>query len=76
MKPAVTSAMGVQSTPALPSCAFIEVEETVFDRLSEISTAEKIPLKILTSRLIKHMVLYHRKEIVELITRIKHPEAW
>jgi hypothetical protein len=60
--------------PLSPSS--IEIEESVFNRLSEISTAQKIPLKTLTSRLIMHMLLYHRKEIAELITRIKHPEAW
>jgi hypothetical protein len=61
-------------TPPRPS--LIEVEESVFNRLSEISTVQKIPLKTLTSRLIMHMLLYHRKEIAELIERIKHPEAW
>ena len=66
----------METYSSVSSPCVIEVEQSVFNKLSEISTAQKIPLKTLTSRLIMHMLLYHRKEIAELIERLKHPEAW
>ena len=54
----------------------VEVESTVAQRLTDLSAKENIPLKILTSRLIAYMLMYHRKEVNALITRMKRPEAW
>jgi hypothetical protein len=60
------------STPTF----FIEVEKSISQKLANLADKEKIPIKILTSRLIAYMLLYHRKEVNDLITRMKHPEAW
>jgi len=54
----------------------VEVESTVAQRLTDLSAKENIPLKILTSRLIAYMLMYHRKEVADLITRMKRSEAW
>jgi hypothetical protein len=60
------------STPPL----FIEVEKSISQKLANLADKENLPIKILASRLIAYMLLYHRKEVNELITRMKRPEAW
>jgi hypothetical protein len=59
-----------------PNPAFsVEIERLIYDKLNEICLVERIPLKILASRLLAHMLTYHRIEVSDLIRRIKHPEA-
>lgn len=65
----------VECSSTLPPFS-IEIVRPVYDQLNEICLVEKIPLKILASRLLAHMLTYHRIEVSELIRRIKHPEAW
>jgi len=57
--------------PFSPSPHFVEVEETIFKKLCEISTKENVPLHELTSELFRQMLLIHRKETRELIEHIK-----
>ena len=59
-----------------PPIFYVEVEKSISQRLSDLADKEHIPLKILTSRLIMHMLIYHRKEVSEIITLIRRPEAW
>lgn len=54
----------------------IEIERPIYDKLAEICLVERIPLKILASRLLAHMLEYHHIEVSDIIRRIKHPEAW
>lgn len=54
----------------------IQIEENIFKRLSDLASINGIPLKLLASRLLMHMVVYHRTEVKELVERIKCPVAW
>jgi hypothetical protein len=76
IKVQVSVARGVEAAQASTPFFSVEVESTVAQRLADLSAKENIPLKILASRLIAYMLLYHRKEVNDLITRMKHPEAW
>jgi hypothetical protein len=62
----------VSTAPFFP----IEIKEHICQALKDISTAEKVSLKVLTSRLLMHMLIYHKNEVCELIRQMKCPEAW
>lgn len=72
----VSVARGVEVARSSTPLFSVEVESSVAQRLSDLAKKEEIPLKVLASRLIAYMLMYHRKEVAELITRMKHPEAW
>jgi len=61
------------STPPLFT---IEVEKSISQKLANLADKENIPIKILASRLIAFMLLYHRAEVNALIERMKRPEVW
>jgi hypothetical protein len=67
-------AVGAHLTPALPPR--IEIEQSIYEKLSEICLVEKISLKVLASRLLLHMLVYHKKEVKEIVERIKCPASW
>jgi hypothetical protein len=61
----------------LPNPVFsVEVKQHIFQRLSDLASINGIPIKVLVSRLLMHMVVYHRMEIKEIVERIKCPAAW
>ena len=68
--------LGVELQPPLHAVFSVEVEQHIFQRLSDLAGINGIPIKVLVSRLLLHMFVYHRMEIDEIMERIKCPVAW
>jgi len=71
-----TPVASVDEAQASHSLFSVEIEENIFKRLSDLASINGIPIKVLVSRLLMHMVVYHRMEIKEIVERIKCPDAW
>ena len=54
-----------------PPLFSIKIEETIFNKLTEISTRENIPLRELASELLKYMLVQHSRELRHVIETIK-----
>jgi hypothetical protein len=61
----------VETKPPLHNAFSIEVEYHIFKRLSTISIKEEIPIRLLTSELLKHMLLFERREVQQIIAKIR-----
>lgn len=54
-----------------PRLPHIEIEETIFRKLGDISTRENITLRELISELLKYMLVQHRRELRQIIETLK-----
>jgi hypothetical protein len=64
-----TATVGVDSTPPRLPC--IEIEQSVFKRLSTLAIKERVSVNELGSALIKRMLLLHRTEVRRVIDELK-----
>jgi len=61
----------VVEQPPLHTASFIEAEEQLFKRLSDLAQKERISLKILTSELLKAFLILHKREVKQCVENIK-----
>jgi hypothetical protein len=66
-----TEAVGAEPSTAPPPSSIIEVDSMVYKKLSEISDKEGIPISQLANELLKAMFLFNRKQVNEIITRLR-----
>ena len=67
---------GVEEAHTSTPLSSIEIARPIYDQLNEICLVEHISIKILVQRLLSHMLVYHKQEVIELSKRIRHPEGW
>jgi hypothetical protein len=49
----------------------VEVESSVFKRLTELSSKEGVPIKTLASEMLKAFLTLHHRELKQLIEKLK-----
>jgi hypothetical protein len=62
---------GMEEAHASIQPFFIEIEESVFKRLTNLATKERIGINELASALIKCLLLLHRTEVKRIIEEVR-----
>jgi len=62
---------GVSKNETSHTIFSIEVHENIYKRLSDLADKEEIPVKALTSELLKTMLILHHRELRQIIEAIK-----